>query len=149
MIETAADFDVMGSVEYLVLEFPRGRSTFDHETVAELSRLSHEGLIRVLDLLVIQKAADGSVAGFEVEELEMDEIQSLAQDLADLLAATDVERLAGALEPGTVAGVVVWENLWSIPLTSTARWGGGQLIAAGHIPLEAIADSLESEEGGE
>ncbi len=138
--------DEMGPIDFLVVEFPRGRSTFDRELAAELSRLSFEGLIRVLDLLVIQKAADGSVEGFEVEDLELEDIRVLGADLADLLAGEDVTRLATALDPGSVAGVVVWENLWARPFASVARRCGGQLVAIGHIPLQDIADAFVAEE---
>jgi len=134
--------DAMGPVGYLVVEFPRGRSTFDREFAVELARLSLEGVIRVLDLLVIQKGADGVVQGFEVDDLDMDVVRALDGDLADLLAAEDVVRLAEVMEPRSVAGVVVWENLWALPLASTARRGGGRLLADGHIPLQDIADDL-------
>jgi len=134
--------DAMGPVGYLVVEFPRGRSTFDREFAGELARLSLEGVIRVLDLLVIQKGADGAVQGFEAEDLDMDVVRALDGDLADLLAAEDVVRLAEVMEPRSVAGVVVWENLWALPLTSAARRAGGRLLADGHIPLQDIADAL-------
>lgn len=146
MSEAMVDIDEMGPVDYLMVEFPRGRSTFTGELAAELARLAHEGLIRVLDLLVIQKATDGSVEGFEVEDLDTDEIRSLEKDLAELLAAEDVDHLAAAMEPGSVAGVVVWENLWAAPFASAARRAGGQLIASGRIPIQAIAASLEMDE---
>jgi hypothetical protein len=138
--------DEVGHIDFLVVEFPRGRSTFDPDFVAELSRLSFEGLIRVLDLLVIQKAADGSVEGFEVEDLELEDVRVLGADLADLLAGEDVPRLASALDPGSVAGVVVWENVWARVVASLTRRAGGQLVAIGHIPLEDIADAFVAEE---
>ncbi len=56
-----------------------------------------------------------------------------------------MEHLGAAMEPGSVAGVVVWENLWAAPFASLARRAGGQLIASGRIPLQAIAASLEAE----
>jgi hypothetical protein len=146
MSQSVVDVDEMGPVDYLVVEFPRGHSTFTGEIAAELNRLSHEGLIHVLDLVVIQKGADGSVEGFEVEDLGMDEIHALEADLADLLAAEDIEHLSAVMEPGSVAGVVVWENLWAAPFASAARRAGGQLIASGRIPIQAIIASLEAEE---
>lgn len=146
MSEGAADIDELGPVDYLVVEFPRGRSTFTGELAEELVRLSHEGIVRVLDLIVLQKSLDGSVEAFEVEDLDMDDLRSVEKDLAELLAEEDVDRLAAAMEPGSVAGVVVWENLWAAPFASAARRAGGQLIATGRIPIQAIAASIEAEE---
>jgi hypothetical protein len=145
MGETPADIDEMGPVDYLVVEFPAGHSSFTGEMSEELVRLADEGTIRILDLLVLQKAADGSVEGFEVDDFEMDQLRALETEIAEILAAEDVEHLAAAMEPGSVAGVVVWENRWAAPFASAARRAGGQLVATGRIPIQAIAASLEAE----
>lgn len=150
MSASTTDLDDMGPVDYLVVEFPVGRQAFSGEMIEELGRLSHEGLVRLLDLIVVQKSTDGSVEGFEAADLEMDELQALEADIAEILAAEDVDQLAAAMEPGTVAGVVVWENLWAAPFASAARRAGGQLVATGRIPIQAIAATLEAEmEDGE
>jgi hypothetical protein len=141
---TATEIDELGPVDFVVVEFAPGHSTFEGEVAAELGRLSHEGIIRILDLLVIQKARDGSVEGFEVDDLDGDP-GPLGSEVAEILAADDVEHLGAAMEPGTVAGVVVWENLWAAPFGAAARRVGGRLIASGRIPLEAIAASLEAD----
>jgi hypothetical protein len=145
MGETPAEIDEMGPVDYLVVEFPAGHSSFTGEMSEELIRLADEGTIRILDLLVLQKAADGSVEGFEVDDFEMDSMRALETEIAEILAAEDVEHLAAAMEPGSVAGVVVWENRWAAPFASAARRAGGQLVATGRIPIQAIAASLEAE----
>ena len=75
----------------------------------------------------------------------MDEIRALETHVSEILAADDVEHLAAAMEPGSVAGVLVWENSWAAPFASTARRAGGQLIATGRIPIQAIAASIEAE----
>jgi len=67
-------------------------------------------------------------------------------ELAELLAADDVEHLAAAMEPGSTAGVLIWENLWAAPFASAARRAGGQLIANGRIPIQAIIASIEADE---
>jgi hypothetical protein len=64
----------------------------------------------------------------------------------DLLAEEDVEHLAAAMEPGSVAGVLVWENKWAAPFASAARRAGGQLVANGRIPIQAILAALEADE---
>ena len=138
--------DELGPVDYLVVEFPAGAQNFDGEMAAELVRLSDAGIIRVLDLLILQKAADGSVDAYEIDETDaVDEIRALETHVSEILAADDVAHLAAAMEPGSVAGVLVWENTWAAPFASAARRAGGQLIATGRIPIQAIAASLEAE----
>ena len=75
-----------------------------------------------------------------------DSSQALEAELAELLAADDVEHLAAAMEPGSTAGVLIWENLWAAPFASAARRSGGQLIANGRIPIQAIIASIEADE---
>lgn len=145
MSSSDIDLDELGPVDYLVVEFPRGHATFSGEVVAALADLQASGTIRVLDVLVLQKAHDGSVEGFEVEDLQTDGLRSLERELSEILAADDVAHLAASMEPGTVAGVVVWENLWAIPFASAARRAGGQLIATGRIPIQALLATFEAE----
>jgi hypothetical protein len=142
--------DELGPVDYLVVEFPPGAQNFDGEMAAELVRLSEAGTIRVLDLMILQKAADGSVDAYEIDETDAaDEIRALETHVSEILAADDVLNLAAAMEPGSVAGVLVWENTWAAPFASAARRAGGQLIATGRIPIQAIAASIEAEQAAE
>jgi len=128
------------------VEFPKGQQNFTGEMGAELVRLSQDGTIRILDLLILQKNDDGSVDAMEIDDLDaVDEIRVLEADIAEILAEEDVVNLAEAMEPGTVAGVVVWENKWAAPFASAARRAGGQLIATGRIPIQAIVASIEAE----
>ncbi len=109
-------------------------------------RLSESDLVRILDVLIITKDEDGSVSAMELDDLvDSDDIRALEADLAEILAADDVAHLAAAMEPGTVAGAIVWENVWAAPFASAARRAGGQLIASGRIPIQAIAASLEAD----
>jgi hypothetical protein len=142
--------DELGPVDYLVVEFPAGAQNFTGEMAAELVRLSEAGTIRVLDLLILQKTTDGSIDAYEIDETEAaDEIRALETHVSEILAADDVEHLAAAMEPGSVAGVLVWENTWAAPFASAARRSGGQLIATGRIPIQAIAASMEAEMAAE
>ena len=142
--------DELGPVDYLVVEFPPGAQNFNGEMAAELVRLSDAGTIRVLDLLIVQKAADGSVDAYEIDDTDaVDEIRALETHVSEILAADDVLNLAAAMEPGSVAGVLVWENTWAAPFASAARRAGGQLIATGRIPIQAIAASLEAEQAAD
>jgi hypothetical protein len=141
------NIDELGPVDYLVVEFPAGRSNFTGEMAAELTSLVDTGTIRVLDLLVLHKSDDGTVEAFEIDDLdELDELRMLEGGIAEILAAEDVAPLAAAMENGSTAGVLVWENSWAAPFASAARRAGGQLIATGRIPIQAILASLEAED---
>ena len=140
----------LGPVDYLVIEFPVGQQHFSGEVAKELARLSEAGTIRVLDLLLLSKNEDGSVDALEIDDTPaVDEIRALEADIAEILAAEDVELLAEAMEPGSVAGVLVFENRWAAPFAAAARRAGGQLIANGRIPIQAIAASIEAEMASE
>ena len=141
------EIDELGPVDYLVVEFPAGRSTFTGEMGDALVSLVDRGIIRVLDLLILQKDEGGSVEALEVEDLEnLDELRGLETHVAEILAADDVANLAEAMENGSTAGVLVWENVWATPFASAARRAGGQLVATGRIPIQAIVASIEAEE---
>jgi hypothetical protein len=142
----ATEMDEFGPVDYLVVEFPAGQSNFDGAMAKELASLVDRGLIRVLDLLVIHKDDDGSIEGVEIDDLdEVDELRGLETQVAEILAEEDVVNLAAAMENGSTAGVLVWENTWAAPFAAAARRAGGQLIATGRIPIQAIAASMEAE----
>jgi hypothetical protein len=143
---TSQDVDELGPVDYLVVEFPPGAANFTGEMAAEIGRLVDAKLIRVLDLLILQKDADGGIEALEIDDLDqVDGLRVAETQLAELLAEEDVLHLAASMEPGTIAGVLVWENLWAAPFASAARKAGGQLIASGRIPIQAILASLEAE----
>ena len=139
--------DEFGPVDYLIIEFPAGQATFNGEMAAELTALVDAGVIRILDLVIIAKDEDGSIEGFEIDDFEqLDELRALETEIAEILAAEDLAHLAEAMEPGTVAGVLVWENTWATGFAAAARRAGGQLVANGRIPIQAIAASFEAEE---
>ena len=141
------DPDEMGPVDYLVVEFPAGQANFSGEMAAELAVLSEAGIVRILDILVLVKELDGTVEAHEIDDFEgANELIQLEAQIAEILAVDDVAHLAEAMEPGAVAGVVVWENLWADPFASAARRAGGQLVASGRIPTHAILASIEAEE---
>src|SRR5512133_1075357 len=142
-----SSLDELGPVDYLVVEFPAGASNFTGEMAAELLALVDAGTIRVIDVLILTKDEDGAVDEMELADVgELGELQAIEAQLAELLAAEDVEHLAAAMEPGSTAGVLIWENLWAAPFASAARRAGGQLIANGRIPIQAIIASIEADE---
>jgi hypothetical protein len=144
------EVDELGPVDYLVVEFPG--SKFSGEIAPALRDLVDRGLIRVLDLLMLKKDDNGEIEAFELSDLEETEIGELRRherDLAMLLSEDDVTALAAAIEPGSTAGVLVWENSWAAPFASAVRHSGGQLVATGRIPIQALAATLEADEGNE
>ena len=144
---TQTPLDELGPVDYVIVEFPAGASNFTGEMATELVALSKAGTIRVIDLLVLVKDEDGSVDALELSDLDdLGELQTLEAELAELLAEEDVGHLAAAMDPGSTAGVIIYENLWAAPFASAARRAGGQLIANGRIPIQAIIASIEADD---
>ena len=144
---TEVSLDELGPVDYVVVEFPAGASNFTGEMAAELRALVDAGTIRVIDVLILTKGADGSVEAMELSDVdELGDLQAIETELAELLAADDVEHLAAAMDPGSTAGVIVYENVWAAPFASAARRAGGQLIANGRIPIQAIIASIEADQ---
>jgi hypothetical protein len=144
-----SDVDELGPVDYVVVEFPAAQANFSGEMAAELTALVKSGAVRVLDLLFLRKNPDGSVEGFECHEFgdgDLGELRALETELAMLLAEEDVESIGAALEPESVAAVLVWENLWAAPFGAAVRRSGGQLVAGGRIPIQALAATLEADE---
>ncbi|MGO9789751.1 MAG: DUF6325 family protein [Solirubrobacteraceae bacterium] len=144
---TDVSLDELGPVDYVVVEFPAGHGNFTGEMAAELLALVNAETIRVIDILILTKNQDGTVDATEFADVgELGELQALEAQLAELLTAEDVENLAAAMDPGSTAGVLIWENLWAAPFASAARRSGGQVIADGRIPIQAIIASIEADE---
>ena len=147
LIDQHTYLDSLGPIDYIVVEFPAGASSFTGEMSEALLSLVDAGTIRVVDVLILTKNEDGSVDAMELSDIEeLGELEAVEAQLAELLAADDVEYLAAAMEPGSTAGVLIWENLWAAPFASAARRSGGQLIANGRIPIQAIIASIEADE---
>jgi hypothetical protein len=138
----------MGPVDYIVVEWP-GRQP-NGEAVPHLVELVERGLIRILDLAFIAKDADGSVAAVEISDLgeRVEEFALFAGASSGLLSDEDIGEAGGALEPGTSAAVLVYENRWAAPFAAALRSTGGQLVASGRIPIQAIEAALDATESG-
>jgi len=142
------DEDVLGPVDYLVVEFPADKANFQGEIASELKTLIEGRTIRVLDLLLLRKDEHGALEALEIEQVEdglVGELRELERETAMLLAEEDVEAIGMALDTGSVAGVLVWENTWAAPFGSAVRRAGGQLVANGRIHTQAIIASVEAE----
>ena len=146
-MDEVEEVDELGPVDWIVVEFPG--SKFNGQIAPALRDLVERDLIRVLDLLVLKKDADGSLEAFELSDLDEGEIGGLRtyeSELAMLLSEEDVTSLAAAIEPGSSAGVLVWENTWAAPFASAVRRSGGQLVASGRIPIQALLAAVEADE---
>jgi hypothetical protein len=142
--------DELGPVDYIVVEFP-GRK-FNGEIAPALDALVANGTIRVLDLIFLRKEENGDLDVIELSDLDESEAGTLRQyetALAMLLSEDDVVAVAEAIDPGTTAAVLIWENLWAVPFATAVRHSGGQLVAGGRIPIQAIAAALEADDAYE
>jgi hypothetical protein len=143
----ASDFDESGPIDYIVLEFPGNRMT--GEAFPLLVDLVDKGLIRILDLAFIRKETDGSVAAMELRDFDRDGTLDLAVfegASSGLLGDDDLQEAANAIEPGSSAGVLIFENVWAAPFARAVRRAGGQLVASGRIPVQAILSALDEAE---
>ena len=142
------DVDQLGPVDYMVVGFPAEKADFSGAMADELKKLMAGGTVRVLDLVLVTKAADGTVEVAELreqDESEVGELRSLETEVSLLLAVEDIERVGADLEPGSTAAVLVWENTWAGPLASAIRQSGGELISTGRIPIQALIAAVEED----
>lgn len=142
-----AAMDELGPVDWLVVEFPGSR--FNGEIAPALADLVESRTVRVLDLLLLKKDDDGTLEAFELADLDDSEIGELRQyetELAMLLSEEDVTAIAAAVEPGSSAACLVWENTWAAPFASAVRRAGGQLVANGRIPVQALLAAIEADD---
>ena len=144
------DVEELGPIDWIVVEFPGSR--FNGEIAPALRDLVDRDLVRVLDLLVLKKDSEGTLEAFELSDLEDTELGGLRShedELAMLLSKDDVDSLAAAIEPGSSAAVLVWENKWAAPFGAAVRHSGGQLVASGRIPVQALLAAIEADNESE
>jgi hypothetical protein len=139
----------MGPIDYLVIAWPGRQPT--GEAAPLLVDLVERGIIRVLDLIFITKAEDGSIAGIEISEVgqEVEEFKVFEGVSSGLLTDEDAAEAAEALDPGTSAALLLFENRWAAPFATAVRRSGGQLVASGRIPVQAVLAALDAIEESE
>ena len=141
------ELDEMGPVDYLVVEFPGSRLT--GKAFPLLLDLVDRGIVRILDLLFVRKELDGSITGLSLSDLDGDgEFDPVVFHGASsgLLGSDDLNEASAVLEPGSSAAILVYENLWAAPLARELRRSGGQLVASGRIPVQALLAALDAAE---
>lgn len=137
--------DELGPIDYVVVEFPENKMT--GEGLPILVDLVDRGIIRLLDLVFFTKAADGSVAVVEIADFDGDGELDLAifeGASSGLVGEDDVQEAAAAVESGSSAALLVYENRWAAPFAAAVRRGGGQLVAFGRIPTQELLAALEA-----
>ncbi|MFD7011924.1 DUF6325 family protein [Rhodococcus jostii] len=140
------DFDELGPIDYLVVEFPADRRP-DGSALPLLIDLVERNIIRVLDLIFVRKEADGSLAGVAIEDLGLDggvDVTLFAEAATGLIDRTDLEDAAAVLAPGCSGAILVYENCWAAPFVSALRREGAQLVASGRIPVQGILAALDT-----
>jgi hypothetical protein len=135
----------IGPIDYLIVEWPRGKEPTG-EGLQILGDLVQGGLIRVIDLAFVQKEEDGTVKGLAIADLDHDGTLDLVQfdgASSGLLRQDDYDEAGAALEPGTSAAILVYENRWAAPFAAAVRRSGAQLVASGRIPGEDVLKALD------
>jgi len=138
--------ELAGPVDFVIIRFPPETASFTGEIIDEIAKLVDAHTIRVIDAIVIAKDAEGGIEAFELSEFDpSNALETLVGEFAEFLAAEDVVDLAEAMDPGTVAGVLVYENVWAAPFARAARRAGGELVADGRIHTQSIAAAIDAE----
>jgi hypothetical protein len=143
---SADDLDELGPIDYIVLEWPRKDRQPAGEVAPLIIDLVDRGLIRILDVAFMAKDEDGTVMALDASAMDADDFADFDGASTGLLSDEDLEDAAAVLEPGTSAAVLVWENRWAAPVAVALRKSGGQLVASGRIPIQAILADLEDAE---
>ena len=142
-----ADDDALGPISYLIVEFPGNKMT--GEGMPILVDLVDQGLIRILDLLFVTRDEAGSLRAVELRDLDLDgqiDVTLFEGASSGLLDDTDLADAASVIEPGSSAAILLFENRWARSFAQALRRGGAELVAAGYVPLDAIAESLDAAE---
>lgn len=140
-----ADTDVHGPVDFVLLEFPDDR--LEGRAAEELVRLVQAGTIAVYDVLIVGKTEDGDTYGVEMggaDDAKLAGFDQLGWARTGLLTEDDMHQAAGALEPGRLAALIVYENTWAVPFVAAAREAGGELVAGARIPAQDVMDALDA-----
>lgn len=133
----------IGPIDYLVIEFPGSHLT--GEGLPLLVDLVDRGIIRILDLVFVKKELDGTISGLALNELGGGVDLTVFEGVSSGLAGPDdVAEAASVLEPGSSAGLLIYENTWAGPFVAALRRAGAQPVASGRIPVLDVLDALDA-----
>jgi hypothetical protein len=139
------DVEQTGTIDWLLIEFP-GKEV-NGELLPPMLDLVDRHLIRILDIVVIVKEEDGSLETLTTDDFDrrhVGDLGALSGASSGIVSPEDVDAAASVLEPGSASLLVIYENLWSVPFSVAARRAGGQLVASGRIPVQAILAQLDA-----
>lgn len=139
----------MGPIDYLIVEFPR--QDMRGEGLPLLVDLVERGIIRILDLTFVTKAEDGTVTVLDLADEDADgrlELSVFQGASSGLIGQDEITEAASVLEPGTSAGILVYENTWAAPFAGALRRSGAQIVASGRIPVTDLLEALETAGSG-
>ncbi|MGH8950208.1 MAG: DUF6325 family protein [Acidimicrobiia bacterium] len=143
--------EMMGPIDYLIIEWPAGTAP-NGEAFPHLLDLVDRGLIRILDLSFVEKDQAGNVLAIDIADFDGDGTNDLAVfegASSGLLNEEDYADASAALEPGTAAAILVWENVWAAPFATALRKSGAQMVDSGRIPVNALIAALDELEAAE
>jgi hypothetical protein len=138
------DDDVLGPIDYLVVEFPGGRFTGEGFTI--LLDAVDRGVARILDLEFVAKDLEGHVRKVELHELANPDGVDLSVwegVSSGLLDQSDVDEVGASIEPGNMAGILIYENLWYVTLAAAADRHGARIIGDGRLQPQEILTALD------
>jgi uncharacterized membrane protein len=132
-------------VEMIVLGFPESKLT--GKVVPALQDLIDRQLVRIIDLVFIEKDKDGKVSSMELSSVGSELKEAFEPILAEVtgwIADEDIEDLGDALDPGDSAAVLLFEHLWALAFTEAVRDSGGELLFSMQIPADTVNELTES-----
>jgi hypothetical protein len=142
--------DIPGPIDYVLIEFPPDGPT--SSTAEAVMRLVDRGIVRLYDMVMVRKGEDGAVQNVEASELAPEAafaFSELEGARSGLLGTDDVAEVAGALDPGKIGLLLLFENAWAIPFVKAAYEAGGEMIASERLPAQAIIDALDALEAAD
>ena len=145
--QPGSDDDELGPVDFLAIEFPGGRLTAPG--FEKLLAMADQRVIEILDMEFIAKDADGKSKKVDVWEFAVPDgvdLAAWAGASSGLLDDSDVGEISGAMEPGSIAVVVIYENRWVLGLVDSWRRDGARLIADGGLSADDIVAALDATE---
>jgi hypothetical protein len=138
----------LGPIDIVVIAYPAD-APMTGEAIPIVLDLVDRGIIRVLDVLFVMENEDGTFSGFEAQDVQSDRIGDFREfegATTGLLGDEDVATAAAAIEPGSAAVMIVYENRWAGPFAAAVRRNGGVVIDNQRIPVQDVIDALDAVE---
>jgi hypothetical protein len=138
-----------GPVEMALIGFPGNR--FDGSIIPALAELVDTGTVRVIDLVVVKKDAEGNVTAAELSQLDDDEaatFEALDGEIGELFSDEDLAAAGAQLPPDSAAALLLWENSWATRLAAEVAGAGGLLLLHDRVPADAVRDALAAQPAG-